>query len=154
MTNDINKWHRRFLEDARLKASFSKDPGTQVGCVIIDEFRNPLSFGYNGLSPNMEDDPELLSNRELKLKCVIHAEINAILRARADFRTLRTATLFVWPFQPCDKCAPVIDASGIRRVVAPKIDISTKPAWEESFAQARWYFEKTGVELILLDEDD
>ena len=52
-----NKWDIRFLEMAKLVASWSKDPSTQVGCVAVRN-RNVIAQGYNGF-PRGCDDHEL-----------------------------------------------------------------------------------------------
>ena len=35
----LKKWHMRFLEMAELVGSWSKDPSTKVGAVIVDDNR-------------------------------------------------------------------------------------------------------------------
>ena len=44
----LNKWDKRFLEMAKLVASWSKDPSTQVGAVAVRN-RTVIAQGYNGL---------------------------------------------------------------------------------------------------------
>lgn len=46
----MNKWHSRFMEMANLVASWSKDPSTKVGAVIVDDKRRIVSVGYNRIS--------------------------------------------------------------------------------------------------------
>ena len=43
------KWPRRFLDLAYQVASWSKDPSTQVGAVVVDQQGHPMSFGFNGM---------------------------------------------------------------------------------------------------------
>ena len=45
---DRDKWDRRFLKIAREGATWSKDPSTQVGAVIVDQDQRVVSLGYNG----------------------------------------------------------------------------------------------------------
>ena len=52
-----NKWDIRFLEMAKLVASWSKDPSTQVGSVAVRN-RTVIAQGYNGF-PRGVDDHEL-----------------------------------------------------------------------------------------------
>ena len=47
MTQDEEKWHRRFLRLAAEIAEFSKDPSTKVGCILVRD-RRIISTGYNG----------------------------------------------------------------------------------------------------------
>lgn len=44
----LKKWNMRFLEMAKMVGSWSKDPSTQVGAVIVDDDRRVISLGYNG----------------------------------------------------------------------------------------------------------
>ena len=53
----LNKWDKRFLEMAKLVASWSKDPSTQVGAVAVRN-RTVIAQGYNGF-PRGVDDHEL-----------------------------------------------------------------------------------------------
>lgn len=50
MTTAFNQaeWDRRFLKIAREVATWSKDPSTQVGAVIVDPDQRVVSLGYNG----------------------------------------------------------------------------------------------------------
>jgi dCMP deaminase len=93
MTSLPNKWNERFLELAKHVASWSKDPSTQVGAIIVDpETRVVLGMGYNGFPRGVDDHPDRYANRELKYSLVVHAEANAILEAG---KTCNGATLFV-----------------------------------------------------------
>lgn len=53
----MTNWPQRFLELAQLVASWSKDPSTQVGAVIVDANRRVVSLGYNGPPRGTSDDP-------------------------------------------------------------------------------------------------
>src|ERR1051326_2813900 len=52
------KWDRRFLELAKHVSSWSKDPSTKVGAVIVDANRRVVATGYNGFPRGVEDTPE------------------------------------------------------------------------------------------------
>ena len=43
----MTKWDVRFLELAKQIASWSKDPSTQVGCVVVGPDREIRSTGFN-----------------------------------------------------------------------------------------------------------
>ena len=77
----MNKWQRRFFDLARLIATWSKDPSSQVGAVIVDDKKRIVSVGFNGLPMGVEDTAERLNVRELKYELIVHAEANAILTA-------------------------------------------------------------------------
>ena len=73
------KWDRRFMEMARLVASWSKDPSSKVGAVIT-RGKFVVSVGFNGFPQGVVDSEERLTNRELKYPMILHAEINAITK--------------------------------------------------------------------------
>jgi len=110
----IDKWDSRFLQAAAMFASWSKDPSTKVGAVLVDGERRILGTGYNGFPRGVEDALERLENRDLKYPLTAHAELNAILGC-----TLRPAgaTLYVYPYPPCHECTKAIIQAGVRRVV-------------------------------------
>ena len=77
--------HQHFCQHATLLARRSKDPSTQVGCVIVDPHeRRAVSEGYNGFPRGCNDDPEIYQDRDVKYLRTIHAEVNAIITARRD----------------------------------------------------------------------
>jgi dCMP deaminase len=45
-------WDLRFLTLAKTVSTWSKDPSTKVGAVIVDKNRRVVSLGYNGF-PNV-----------------------------------------------------------------------------------------------------
>lgn len=138
------KWQRRFLELAEHIATWSKDPSTRVGAVIVRPDKTIASVGFNGFPRGVEDHTERMEDRDTKLQFTLHAEINAILAAKEP---LARCTLFVHPFQPCAQCAGAIIQSGIGRVICPeKPDLST--CWVQSFEAAQTMFRESGVELL------
>jgi dCMP deaminase len=139
------KWDKRFIEMARLVASWSKDPSTQTGAVIVDQKRRVVSVGYNGLSQGVKDLPERLNNRDIKYKIIVHCERNAIIFAN---RCLDDCTLYTWPFMSCSTCAAMVIQAGITRCVAP---FSDNPRWKDEFALSQEIFSEAGVNVDLLD---
>ena len=103
-------WHDRFFEMARMVGSWSKDPSTQVGAVIVRPDRTIASVGYNGFPRGVEDTPDKLEDRPAKYLWTVHAEANAILSAREP---LHGCTLYVTPLHPCANCAGLIIQAGI-----------------------------------------
>ena len=55
----LGKWDVRFLKLAHEVASWSKDPSTKVGCVLV-KGKKVISVGYNGLPMGIEDSIERL----------------------------------------------------------------------------------------------
>jgi dCMP deaminase len=143
---DKDKWDRRFLELAKHIASWSKDPSTQTGAVIVDAKGRIVSVGFNGLAQGVDDLPERLNNRELKYKMFVHCERNAIIFAR---QSLEGCTLYTWPFMSCAACAAMVIQAGVKRIVAP---YSENPRWKEDFELATEEFDEAGVKVSLLHD--
>lgn len=128
------KWDRRYLEVARQVAGWSKDPSTQVGAVIATPDHRPVSFGFNGLPQGVDDSPERYADRDLKLKLIVHAELNALVFAG---ERARGCTLYTWPFMPCCRCAGLVIQHGIKRVVAPVTPVALAERWAEELELTR-----------------
>lgn len=142
------KWDRRFLALAAHVATWSKDPSTQCGAVIVDPRKRVVSIGYNGFAEGVRDTPERLHDRETKYKLVVHAERNAILFAGRD---LTGCTLYTHPFGTCAVCAAMVIQAGIKRVVAP---FSDNPRWTPDFALAGQQYAEAGVTWDVYREGD
>lgn len=145
------KWDQRFLSLARFIASWSKDPSSKVGAVIVDRDNRIISTGYNGFAIGVNDSPARLADRETKYKFVIHAEPNAIMFAKRD---LKDCTIYTWPFAPCVRCAPLIIQTGITRVVCPPANPRWKGDWLEDTQLVRQMFDEAKVGLNFKDLDD
>jgi dCMP deaminase len=138
------KWDRAWLKKAEEFASFSKDPSTKVGAVIVGKENDLVSVGYNGFARKVKDLPERYTNRDIKYKMVVHAEVNAILFA--DRHRLTGSTLYTWPFICCSNCAAIVIQTGIKRCVAPIISEELKQRWAESIGLATIQFDEAGIE--------
>lgn len=67
----------RFLHLSEVISTWSKDPSTKVGSVLITlDGIKVASTGYNGLPYSLDDS--LVHNRDFKIENIIHAEMNAI----------------------------------------------------------------------------
>lgn len=139
MTSD--KWDTRFLEMAAFVSTFSKDPNTQMGAVIVSEDRRQIAIGYNGFPRGIADD-ERLGKRDLKRTLMVHAETNAVLNCAFD-TVVVPATLYVTG-HPCLECAKVIVQKRLRRVVyRPFVFVGF---WHDSMLAASRLFEEAGIE--------
>ncbi len=144
-------WDQRFLQLATMVSSWSKDPSTKVGAVIVTPENVIVSVGYNGFAQRMPDHEQHYADRQSKYSRIVHSETNAILLARAD---VRGYTLYS-TFPPCDRCAVSIIQAGITRVVCPALATLGKDAaerWRKSMETARDYFAESGVEFVELEE--
>lgn len=147
------KWDRHFLGMALHHARMSKDPNTKVGSVIVGPDREILSAGFNGFPRGIADTPERLNDRELKLKLVVHAEMNALLAAARTGMRLKGCTLYlaatddtgaVWGGPPCTRCSVEMIQVGIGEVVS--FPIKTAPSrWADDLKLAKDLLTEAGV---------
>lgn len=142
-------WDKRYLDLCKHIAQWSKDPSTKVGACIVDpEFNNIVSLGFNGLPRGVEDTVERLSDRETKLKLIVHGERNAILFAG---RSVRDYRLYTYPFMPCSICAGIVIQSGITEVIAPVTPAAIEERWGVDLKLVQEMFEEARVQLTLVD---
>ena len=64
-----DKWNKRFMELAFLVASWSKDPSTKTGAVIVGPDKEIRSTGYNGPVRGVDDDVKERLERPIHLAC-------------------------------------------------------------------------------------
>ena len=105
------------MELAAIIATWSKDPSTKVGCVIVGVDNEIRSTGFNGFPRGIRDD-ERLSDRDTKLAMICHAEENAIMHAARVGVPLKGTVAYV-TFPPCSRCARSLVQAGVSRVVCP-----------------------------------
>lgn len=144
--NGIRKWDLRFLQMAEMVSTWSKDPSTKCGAVIVRPDRTIVSTGYNGFPMGCSDEEWLYEDRELKYSRVVHAEMNAVLSAREP---LHGYTLYSYPkgFGPsCDRCSAHIIQAGITRVVHYGVeDDDFASRWKEACERGLRMYEEAGV---------
>jgi dCMP deaminase len=145
------KWAHRFLNLAKEVSSWSKDPSTQVGAVIVRPDKTVCSLGYNGFPRSMLDTKSLYEDREEKLSRIIHAEINALLNSREN---VRGYTLYTYPFIPCDRCMVMIIQAGISSIVSLKPSKEANLRWEKAFEKSRQYAYSCGVKVQEIEVND
>lgn len=113
-----NTWDVRFMDLAMMVASWSKDPSTKVGAVLVNDRNEVMGMGYNGFARGVQDLQERLENRDVKYELVVHAEVNAILTAGHRARGCR---LYVAPAimssNICPRCADVAVQAGVKEVL-------------------------------------
>lgn len=148
MTPQEEKWHVRFIKLAHEVATWSIDPSTKVGCVLVKNKR-VISTGYNGFPKNISDSFDRLMDREQKYEITVHAEINAITTAALHGVSTEGAIAYI-TFNPCSRCASVLINAGIDSVyVSTKDDIPTR--WIKNFALASTLLAEAGVEYKTVD---
>jgi len=143
MQIEVDKWDIRFLDMARQVASWSKDPSTRIGAVVVRD-RKILSTGYNGFPSGIEDNPDRLNVREVKYKYIVHGEMNAIYNAVEHGVSLKGATLYAIGLPICSECAKGIIQVGIKRVVIPRQIVAEQ--WIKSCDFTKELFAEAGIE--------
>ena len=150
MSDDL-KWGWRFLDLAELVSTWSKDPSTKCGSVIVRPDRTVASVGYNGFPKGCDDSELFYEHRPTKYARIIHAEMNAILNAREP---LEGYTMYNWPpggTPSCDRCAVHVIQSGISTVVHKyQEDDSMNQRQESGAGQALDMYQEAGVRVIRL----
>ena len=137
-----NKWDIRFLEMAKLVASWSKDPSTQVGAIAVRN-RTVIAQGYNGFPRGVDDHELYYLNKAIKYKRIVHAEMNAIYNAAENGVSLKDSTIYVIGLPICHDCAKGLIQAGISRVVTPEQEIPEN--WQESISSSISMFKEAGV---------
>lgn len=145
----LAKWDLRFLELAKHVASWSKDPSTQVGAVLVDSDNLVTGLGYNGFARGVEDSAERLNDRPTKYAMVVHAEVNAILMAGSRAKGCR---LYVYPSFSipciCNECCKVAIQTGVREVIGytpTAEDAERALRWQDSINIAKVMLTEAGV---------
>ncbi len=122
-----DRWDRHFLGLSVCHSRMSKDPSTHVGAVIVGPDREVLSAGFNGFPRGIKDSLDRLEDREIKLKLIVHAEMNAILAAARTGMRIKSCTLYlaatdgsglIWGGPPCTRCVVEIIQVGIQEIVS------------------------------------
>jgi len=154
------KWDRHFLNLAMQHSKMSKDPSTRVGAVIVGDSQQLLSAGFNGFPFGIKDTGDRLYNRDIKLKLVIHAEMNAIVLAARTGISLEGSTMYMvatsdgdyWGGCPCTRCTVHLIQAGIKEIVTLPFKMG-KSNWLEDIKFAKSLMDEAGVKVTELDKD-
>jgi dCMP deaminase len=143
------KWNFRFMELAKLVSTWSKDPSTKIGAVIVNPTtKTVVGMGYNGFPRGVVDYAHRYTDRDEKLKLVVHAEVNAILNAT---QPVKGCWLYVYPtiMEPncCNECCKYVVQSGIAAVLGLKQD-TLSDRWQKLAKYSKIILEEGGVEYI------
>ena len=138
----VSKWDERFMDMARLVATWSKDPSTKLGACIVDSKKRIISVGFNG-SPVGVGDVDDINERPRKLMRTIHAEANALHFTNRDVTGF---TIYVTQ-PPCSNCAAHMIQRGIAEVVFMKGSEDFMSRWTEDYKEALAMFNEAGVNV-------
>ena len=133
------KWHVHWIKHAQLISSQSSCPRGQVGCVIVDQYNNPVSMGLNGpprkasghLCNNNECErtkQKIASGTHIELGCH-HAESNALMNALRKGISVVNCSIYITT-APCLSCARLIHHAGIQSVYYSSLSMYDKRGCE------------------------
>jgi len=127
-SNDINdvqrpSWDSYFIQVAEIVKTRSPCIKRQVGAVLVNDKRQIVSTGYNGVPRGIKHCTKadcaklyLESGEKNELCPAVHAELNAILQAATAGFNPEGTTLYTTT-RPCSSCTMAIINVGIKRVV-------------------------------------
>lgn len=141
-------WTTRWMDMAKLVASWSKDRSRHAGCVIVDERNVLVSIGWNGFPRGINDDVDARHERPIKYSWVEHAERNALYNAAANGHPTKGCTMYL-QWYPCADCARAIIQSGLSKLVCYEPDWNDS-VWAKDFAVTREMLEESSVEVCFV----
>jgi dCMP deaminase len=142
----IPDWDRYYLDICKVVAARSKDPNTQIGCVIAGPAHEIRTTGYNSFPRGIRDDvPERLQ-RPTKYHWMEHAERNAICNAARCGTPLEGCSIYV-EIMPCMDCGRAIVQAGIREVVisADRMSQYSSEFYDQQFGMVEVLFAEAGI---------
>lgn len=140
----MDKWDHMWLDDALSVARKSKDPSTRVGAVIVTPENDKITEGWNGFPRGIADTEARYNDRDMKLRLVVHAEMNAVLNAVRLGVSVQHAKIYVVAidktgtvvgYPPCIRCAVELIQAGVTEYINPPLSIVAE-RWQKdcSFA--------------------
>ncbi len=150
----VPSWDEYYLNICEVVAARSKDPNTQIGCVIAGPAHEIRSTGYNSLPRGIRDDVAERLERPKKYLWMEHAERNAICNAARVGTPLEGCTLYV-EIMPCMDCARAIVQAGIREVVisGERMRQYSSEYYNEHFGLVEVLFEEAKVRVRRVPEN-
>ena len=144
---DLPVWDQRYLENAILASTWSKDPNRRVGAIAVSKEGIPGPACFNGFPRGIKDTPERLNNKELKNRLAVHAEVNATILHPGS---VVGCTIYV-THQPCTPCASFLIQNKYSRIVTfdPELYNGMFDRWGEDFNLSLEVIEEAGIELVL-----
>ncbi|MGE5487376.1 MAG: deoxycytidylate deaminase [bacterium] len=144
----VPNWDEYYLQVCRVVASRSKDPNTQIGCVIVGPAHEIRSTGYNSLPRGIRDDVAERFERPTKYLWMEHAERNAICNAARAGTATEGCTIYV-EIMPCMDCARAIVQAGIAEVVisASRMEAYSSEYYDQHFGIVEVLFQEANVKV-------
>ena len=141
-------WYNKYIRLAKEISTWSKDPSTKIGAVVVGADGQILSQGFNGFPRGIKDSEERLNNRERKYELVVHGEMNAIYNASLNGVSLKDSTIYVYGLPICNECAKGIIQVGIKKVVAMRPE-KYNSDWDKSNKNAKALFKEADVLYLI-----
>lgn len=144
----LTKWEQRFVDLAEHISTWSKDPNTKIGAVVVfDETRQILSTGYNGMARGVDDLPPERSSRENgeKYFWYAHGERNAIYNAARYGIRMAGSSIYLNCGIPCTGCTIAIIQAGIKKVICKSEFASEK--WLQESIRSRKMFNEACIDI-------
>jgi dCMP deaminase len=144
----------QYFKLARYMAeTFSKDPSTKVGTILLKEKTlQILSVGYNGFARGVDETKPERWERPTKYNFCVHSEINSICNAARSGTSVEGAIAIVTMYPCCDCCRALIQ-SGVKNLITLPPNLKD-PKWGEEFKTSKIMMEESGVEITLLDREE
>ncbi len=142
----VPTWDQYYLEICKVVAARSKDPNTQIGCVIVGPAHEIRSTGYNSFPRGIRDNVAERLERPAKYLWMEHAERNAICNAARAGTATEACTIYV-EIMPCMDCARAIVQAGITQVVisASRMAQYSSEYYNQHFGLVEVLFSEAGI---------
>ncbi|MCW5977429.1 MAG: CMP deaminase [Bryobacteraceae bacterium] len=144
----VPSWDAYYLNICRDVAARSKDPNTQIGCVIVGPAHEIRSTGYNSFPRGIRDDIPERRMRPTKYLWMEHAERNAIYNAARAGTSTDNCSIYI-EIMPCMDCARAIVQAGIKRVIISRERMRqySSEFYDEHFRNVETLFAEAGVDI-------
>jgi dCMP deaminase len=143
---ELPSWDVYYLDICKVVAARSKDPNTQIGCVVVGPAHEIRTTGYNSFPRGIRDDVPERRVRPEKYLWIEHAERNAICNAARCGTALEHCTIYV-EIMPCMDCARAIVQAGIREVVVSSARMTqySSDYYNQHFGMTETLFAEAGI---------
>lgn len=141
----------KYYKLARYTANtFSKDPSTKVGCILLKPGSlQILSIGYNGFPRGVNEQDTTRWERPIKYSFVEHSERNCLYNACRSGTCTDNSIAITTLFPCCDCCRALIQA-GVKTIITHTPDYNN-PQWGRDFKISEIMLEEAGVHVVLLN---
>lgn len=129
----------------------SKDRGTKVGAVALDDDYVIKASGYNGFARGVNDNIDERHQRPAKYDWTVHAEMNVV--AQAARPVLQGATVLLTSLHPCPTCSGLLIQAGVKRIVTRRMEEFRRVEdgrvdWDDKARIAMEMLAEAGVEVV------